>query len=279
MTFNPHIDVIAAQPRLLTPPDLSFEAILRHFPGLAEAEAVCMTGSTAAGWGNAFSDIDLYVFSDKELELPVDETMETWPGADPSGIRWHNWMGVYDNARVDLKVWPTSTLATVLTPYVEREVEFCSLGDFLQDFVYRLSIGVPLKNDDFFKQQKDLLDSSSYRRSLARRVKAEVENCLTDVAGQLGSGDDMTARVSAGLAAGFATDAGLVLAGQLCRGRKWLLRRLEGAPQCGITVDEYRSVVLDGARPGESDRDCALRVARWTQAQIVRMEDAFLSDS
>lgn len=277
MTFNPHIDVIAAQPRLLTAPDLSFEAILKHFPGLVEAEAVCMTGSTAAGWGNAFSDIDLYVFSDKELDLPIDETMETWPGSDPSGIRWNNWMGVYDNARVDLKVWPTDTLSSVLVPYLEREIEFCSLGDFLQDFIYRLSIGAPLKNDEFFKQQKDLLDSSSYRRSLARRVKAEVENCLTDVAGQLDSGDHMTARVSAGLAAGFATDASLVLAGQLCRGRKWLLRRLESTPQCGITVDEYRSVVLDGARPGESDGDCARRVARWTQGQIVRLEDAFLS--
>jgi hypothetical protein len=277
VTFNPTIQVIAAQPKILTPPDLSFEAILKHFPGLAEAEAVCMTGSTAAGWGNTFSDVDLYVFSDKELDLPIDETMETWPGADPSGVRWHNWMGVYDNARIDLKVWPASTLATALEPYLEREVEFCSTGEFLQDFIYRLSIGIPLKNADFFRRMNELLDSSSYKRALARWLKAEAENCLTDAAGQLDSGDLMTARVSAGLAAGFITDASLVLAGQICRRKKWLLRRLESTPQCGITVDEYRSVVLDGARPGESDGDCARRVARWAQAHLIRLEDAFLA--
>ncbi|MFF9393441.1 hypothetical protein [Streptomyces griseoluteus] len=277
--FNPTIDVICAQPRVLTPPDLSFEAILKHFPGLAEAEAVCITGSTAAGWGNTFSDIDLYVFSDKELVLPVDETMETWPGADPSGIRWHNWMGVYDGARVDLKVWPTSTLATALERYLETEVEFCSMGDFLQDFVYRLSIGIPLKNEKFFQEMNELLDSSSYKRALARLLKADTENSLTDVAGQLDSGDLMSARVSADIAAEHIADASLVLAGQLCRRKKWMLRRLEGTPECGITVDEYRSTVLDGARAGESDGDCARRVARWTQAHLVRLEDALLSAS
>ncbi|MBY8884713.1 hypothetical protein K7472_07625 [Streptomyces sp. PTM05] len=275
--FNPTIQVIAAQPPVLDRPDLSFEGLLKHFPGLTEAEAVCMTGSTAAGWGNTFSDIDLYVFSDRELDLPVDETMETWPGSDPSGVRWHNWMGVYGNARIDLKVWPTDTLGTALKAYLDDEIEFCSMGDFLQDFVYRLSIGIPLKNEKFFQEMKALLDGSSYRRSLARFLKADAENCLTDVAGQLDSKDYMTARVSAGLAAGFVADAALVLSGQLCRRKKWLLRRLESTPQCGISVDEYRTVVLGGLRPGETDADCARRVARWAQAHIVRLEDAFLS--
>ncbi|MGW0832958.1 hypothetical protein [Streptomyces prunicolor] len=236
-----------------------------------------MTGSTAAGWGNTFSDIDMYAFSDTDLDLPVDPTMETWKSSDPSGVRWTIWMGAYGDQRVDLRVWPTVTLTTVLASYLEKEVEFCNTGDFLQDFVYRLSIGVPLKNDAFFKEMRDLLDSSSYSRALARFLKADAENCLTDVMGQLDSGDYKSARVSAGLAAGFLTDAALVRSGELCRRKKWLLRRLESTPQCGIGVDEYRTMVLDGLRPGESDADCALRVARWTQSHIVRLEDAFLS--
>ncbi|MEU4062678.1 nucleotidyltransferase domain-containing protein [Streptomyces wedmorensis] len=275
--FNPTLQVIAAQPRVLTPPDLSFEAILKHFPGIAEAEAVCMTGSTAAGWGNSFSDIDLFVFSDRELELPIDETMETWPGADPSGVTWTNWMGVYDNARVDLKVWSTSTLSTVLASYLDKEAEFCAMGEHMKDFVYRLSVALPLKNEEFFQRMNDLIDSSSYKRALARTLKSDVENQLTDVAGQLASGDFLAARASAVLAAGSIADACLVLAGQLCRRQKWLLRRLDSTPACGISVDEYRSTVLDGARPGESDGDYAHRVARWAQAHLVRLEDAVLS--
>ncbi|MFE0174059.1 hypothetical protein ACFWZ2_17230 [Streptomyces sp. NPDC059002] len=237
-----------------------------------------MTGSTAAGWGNTFSDIDLYAFADEKLDLPVDPTMETWQSSDPStGVRVTIWMGAYGDQRVDLRVWPTNTLATVLAPYLEKEVEFCNSSDALQDFIYRLSIGVPLKNPDFFKEMRELLQSSSYGRSLARYLKADAENCLTDVMGQLDSGDYKTARVSAGLAAGFLTDAALTLNGELCRRKKWVLRRLESTPQCGIGVDEYRHMVLDGLRPGESDADCALRVARWTQSHIVRLEDTFLS--
>jgi hypothetical protein len=275
--FNPTIEVIAAQPKVLDPPDLSFEAILKHFPGLAEAEAVCLTGSIAAGWGNTFSDFDLYAFADRELDLPDDETTETWPGTDPGGVRWHNWMGVYDNARVDLKVWPTDTLRMALAPYLGTEVEFCSMGEFLKDFVYRVSIGIPLKNEGFFQEMRELIDSSSYRRALARFIKSGAENALMDVAGQLDSGDHMTARLSAGMAAARAADASLILAGELCRRDKWLLRRLESKPECGIGVAEYRAVVMDGARPGESDGDCALRVARWAQAHIVRLEGAFLT--
>jgi hypothetical protein len=275
--FTPTIEVIAAQPRVLDPPDLSFEGLLERFPGLAKAEAVCLTGSVAAGWGNQFSDIDIYAFSDGKLDLPDDETSETWPGSDQGGLRWHNWMGVYDHARVDLKIWPTDTLAHVLAPYLGTEVEFCSMGHGLQDFVYRLSIAKPLKNEDFFERMRALLDSSSYQRSLARYRKAISENALMDVAGQLASGDHMTARLSAAIGAAIAADACLLLAGELCRGDKWLLRRLKKKPECGIGVDEYRSVVLTGPRPGESDGDCALRIARWAQAQLVQREGAFLA--
>ncbi|MEU3662057.1 hypothetical protein AB0E77_20235 [Streptomyces sp. NPDC032940] len=237
-----------------------------------------MTGSTAAGWGNTFSDIDLFAFSDEKLDLPVDPTMETWQISDTStGVSATVWMGAYGDQRVDLKVWPTDAVAKVLAPYLGKEAEFCGSSDSVQDFVYRVFIGVPLSGDDFFKEMRELIQDSSYGRALARSQKAHAENCLTDVMGQLDSGDHKSARVSAGIAAGYLTDAALTLHGELCRRSKWVLRRLESTPQCGIGVDEYRHMVLDGLRPGESDADCALRVARWTQSHLVRLEDSFLS--
>lgn len=276
--FAPVVQVLTPEPEKPMPPDLSFSAILKRFPGLAEAEAVCWTGSTAAGWGNALSDVDLYVFSDHELELPVDDTMETWPSSDKSGVRWHNWMGRYGDVCVDLETWPTETLATVLVPYLAAdEPEFCGLSENLQDFVYRLSIAVPLKNDAYFDRVRQLIDRSSYRRSLARSLKSLAENQLNDLAGQLASGDVISARFSATLAAYFAADHCLVLAGELCRRRKWLLRRLQATPACGISVDEYRAEVLDGARPGESERDCAVRTARWAQSHLIRVEPQALT--
>lgn len=279
-TFSPAVEVLTAQPAVLGPADLSYEGILGHFPGLADAEAVCLSGSIAAGWGNTFSDIDIYAFADHELVLPVDETMETWPGSEPGGIRWTNWMGRYGDARVDLQVWPTNAVRKALGPFLgDDEPEFANLSTPVEDFIYRVSIAVPLSNSGFIQELQDTITTSSYRRALARKHKARAENALTDVAGQVDSGDHLSARMSAVLAATEVADHCLILAGQLCPRSKWLLRRLATTPECGIDVDEYRSTVLNGARPGEDDRDCAMRIARWAQSHLIRVEDAVLTQS
>ncbi|HJQ00141.1 MAG TPA: hypothetical protein VJ851_00945 [Jatrophihabitans sp.] len=276
--FSPTLQVLTAEPPAPRPPELSFAAVIDRFPGVAEAEAVGWSGSTAAGWGNALSDVDLYVFSDREIEMPVDETMETWPSTDKGGVGWLNWMGRYGDVCADVQVWRTDALATVLAPYLAAaEPEFCGMSDALRDFVYRLSIAVPLKNEEYFREMRDLIERSSYRRSLARSLKSIAENRLIDVVGQLAVGDDVTARLTAGIAATLTVDHCLVLAGNLCRGDKWLVRRLESTPHCGVTVDDYRSTVLGGARQGESDRECALRIARWAQAHLIRVEEIVLT--
>lgn len=277
--FHPTVDVLSEQPRCLQPVDRTFPGLLRHFPGLAAADAVCFTGSLAAGWGNQFSDIDIFAFVDGELQLPVDETMETWPGSDPSGLRWHHWMGRYGDSRVDLQVWPTTALTTALAPCMDGEPEFFANQGAVPNFVYRFAIGIPLKNDEFFARGRALIESSSYRRSLGRTLKVQAENALTDVAGQLDAGDFTTARLSAMSAAADAADLCLIVVGELCRGRKWLFRRLEARPDCGISAEEYRAEVMDGPRPGENDRACALRIARWAQAHLVRLERTVLATS
>ena len=276
--FKPTIQVLTPEPEAPAPPDISLSAILERFPGLAEAEAVCWTGSTAAGWGNALSDVDLYVFSDQELQLPIDDTMETWSNTDEGGLHWLSWMGRYADTCVDLKVWPTRALDAVLAPYIApNEPEFCGLSYEMQDLIFRLSIAVPLKNTAYFDTMRKAIYSSSYRQSLARSIKSKAENRLNDFSGQLTSGDVMSARFSATLAAYSAADHCVVLAGDLCPVQKWLPRRLQGTPACGITPDEYRSEVLDGARPGESERDCAVRIARWAQSHLIRVEPLALT--
>lgn len=277
--FNPSFEVIVAQSKFRQPPDMTFEALLKRFPGLAEAEAVCWTGSTAVGWGNVFSDFDIYAFSDQEIDLPMDETAESWPGSDKSGVRWDNWMGEYQKARVDLTIWPTGAFATVLQPYLEDEVEFLRSSDALQDFIYRVSIGVPLKNDGYFQELRELLDKSSFRRARVRTVKAAAENALTDVVGQLDAGDQDSALISARIAAFRVVDACLAMQGDYCLNEKWTMRRLQREPKCGVGVDEFQAMVLDGPRPGESNGDCALRVARWAQGHIVRLDGELVARS
>jgi hypothetical protein len=279
MSYAPKIDVLTRQPSVLEAPDLSWEALVEHFPGLAAADAVCLTGSVEAGWGNPYSDIDLYAFSDSGLELPDDESVELWPDSDASGVKWMRWMGRYGDTCVDLAVWPLNSVETLLQPYVAaEEPEFCiGVSDAMRDFLYRVSIGRALKGHEQMAELQESLERSSYPRALARLLKVMAENALIDVAGQLEANDVLSARAAAMLAARHATDSCLVLAGDLCRNEKWLLRRLERTQDSGLTPGEYKAQVLDGPRAGEDDAACALRIARWAQAQLVSVEPRALA--
>jgi hypothetical protein len=278
MTFVPAVEVLATQAEIVELPDLSRSALLERFPGLGSAHAVCLTGSIEAGWGNIYSDVDIIAFSDQEVPLPLDDTAELWPGSDPCGVDWVRWVGTYRDVCVDIKVVATDAVDIALRPFLDgAEPELCTIGLAMEDFVYRVWIGRALSGQEFFDAQRATIAGSSYRRALARYLKIDAENALTDAAGQLASGDCRTARLSAMKAAGLIVDSALVIAGELCRGQKWLLRRLESTPTCGITADEYLSEVLEGRRPGESDAECAARIARWAQAHLVRIEDQVLS--
>jgi hypothetical protein len=275
--FAPSMVILTEEPRVLRPPDLSLAGILGRFPGLAKVPALGITGSTAAGWGNPYSDIDIYAFTDGECELPEDDSVESWRSTDPRGLNRINWIGRYDDALVDLKVWPLDAPRRALADFLDgNDPELIEISYMLQDLIYRLSISQPLIGDDFFAQTRSLIATSTYPAALARQLKVNTENRLNDVAGQLQAGDGLGARMSAMSAAGFVTDCCLVLAGNLCRSEKWLLRRLERTPACGITVSEYCSVVLDGPHPGESFTDCARRIANWVRATNIKIESAVL---
>lgn len=279
--FAPSVSVLTEQPANLTPPDLSLAGILGRFPALAEAVAVGMTGSTAAGYGNVYSDIDLYVFADETPDLPDDETSETWTEGDAkTGLRNFTWMGRYGDSRVDLKVWPVEAPRVALASFLtDPEPEFCEVSGTVTDFIYRLSIARALTNGEYLSDARQLIASSAYARVLARTQKGLVENKLIDIAGQLDAGDVLSARLSAvGAAAGIA-ECALIMAGALgqgSKGSKWLLRRLAATPGCGITAEEYCTVVLDGRRDAESDAEYALRVAHWVRDKLIAIEPGIL---
>lgn len=277
-SFKPSVKVLSLQRRNGEAPDLSPEFVFERFPGLESAAAVGLTGSTARGWGNCYSDIDLYAFSDMEIQLPEDETTETWPGGDGKGTTWTKWLGRFGDSRADVTVWPMEYFDAVLAPFnAQDEPEFLLLPDAVADFVYRVGIAIPLKGSEYIDKCRTTLTSSSFGRSRARYSKAVCENRLTDVAGQLDAEDYLGARSSAALAAENVADQALQLAGDLCPGRKWLLRRLESTPACGISVDEYRHEVLNGQSVGERDDVYALRVSDWTRRQQIRLEPATLA--
>lgn len=271
--FAPSVEVFSSVPASPQPPALDLESVVERFPGFRGAEALCWTGSMAVGRGNPQSDLDFYAFADTEIDLPSDESVESWTSTVHGGTRVQCWMGRYGDRLADVQVWPTNFPEKLLEPFLGgKEPEFCGMSTSLQEVVFRLSVAVPLKNAAFFEDVRSLIARSSYKRALGRSLKSRAENLLVDVVGQLQADDFLAARYTAIQAATFAADHCLVLSGDLCRGPKWLLRRLSQAPDCGIQVGEFEDQVLRGPHEGESGGDTALRVARWAQSHLVRME-------
>lgn len=149
---------------------------------------------------------------------------------------------------VDLEVWRLDSLEQVLAPSLrEGEPEFCGLSHDMQDFTYRMAVAVPLKNESFFSAARSLIEESSYQRPIARSLMGLAENRMVDVGGQLDGGDARNARSTVtNEVAAVTADICLLLAGDLCRRPKWLMRRRAAPSVCGIDVDEYRDVVLKG---------------------------------
>lgn len=146
----------------------------------------------------------------------------------------------------------------------------------MKDFVYRASIALPLKGEEFFTTTSKLIASSSYQRALGRLKKSVAENRLTDVAGMLQTGDWMSARLAALAAAESVADCAMIMEGSLCHNPKWLLRRIQETPSSGLTVQDYRAEVLEGPRPDESEAECALRIAHWVRRTIIAVERTVL---
>src|SRR5256714_7060132 len=235
--FAPSVVVLTEEPRVLEPPDLSLDGILRRFPGLAAVEALGITGSTAAGWGNPYSDIDIYAFSDTECELPMDDSVETWRNEDASGLGRVIWMAGYGAALVGLKLWPRAARRRVLASFLDgNDPELIEVGYMMQDFIYRVSVIQPLRGDNFFADTRRLIATSTYPGALARQLKVSAENRLNDVAGQLQAGDTLGARLAAMSAAGFVARSFPGLARGRCPTAKWVLRRLGRAPARGVNV-------------------------------------------
>lgn len=114
------------------------------------------------------SDLDLFAFGDI-TDLPVDESAETWTSGDGSGITWFNGMGRYGDVLADVKIGTIDNLERVLHPFLgDAKPEFCGISHIGEDFICRLTVSLPTKDEQFFNHVKDMIYGSSYGRALAR---------------------------------------------------------------------------------------------------------------
>jgi hypothetical protein len=83
------------------------------------------------------SDLDLFAFSDTTIDLPVDESAETWTSEDRAGTTWSSWMGRYGDVLADVKIGPPDAIERILAPFLEgAEPQFCRIGEVGEDVIF-----------------------------------------------------------------------------------------------------------------------------------------------
>ncbi|WP_371640720.1 hypothetical protein [Streptomyces virginiae] len=207
--------------------------------GLLPPSWVCVfeAGSLVRGWGNASSDVDLYVVSDEPWTsdgasrhsvplMPTDVLgEETFVG----GMRW------------DMRYWTLSQVEQVLAKvtwdvFKQGTVELVLREVQLLD---RLTFGAAAGGHELLSDWRARVEASAFRSVLAARALNMADSRVEDAVGQLEAGDLDSAVLSARAAFQFTVDALLASVGECGPGEKWRARRVRAAAPSVLPYDKY----------------------------------------
>lgn len=194
------------------------QAHIQLLPG----EMVFASGSVVEGIGNIYSDLDLFVVTDRDLSslrtgLPTVILCRETP--------------------IDIEVWSPEDIRRT----VQRICSVCdkldddsryALGPTLKelDLLHRFSIGRPLVHAEVFHEYRELAATASLSRILFARAQSVINILQQDVAGHLWEGDGESARLIAQRLAGAAFDCVLAAFGNTNPSEKWRLGKLTMLP-------------------------------------------------
>ena len=244
---------------------------LEGFPE-GTATPVYVSGSAVMPFANPWSDIDVYVVSDREPlgRLALDE--------GTNAVVQH----FLDGRRVDFEFWRPATVAGLaerLSGIQLGEGRHVLRGLFTyteERFVHRLRVGVALQCPEEVDAWRERFDFRRFGRYQAQEAIRESDGWYEDVCGMLEADDLDCAVLAARTLAGLATDAYLHHLGNTDPNVKWRPRYLElfddGSDLHREIVETYWRLELPvgvgpGADPGARRRyaeDCIALSRRVT---------------
>jgi hypothetical protein len=197
---------------------LSFEKIenaIRAQVGLKVEDAALLTGSLASGVGNARSDLDVYLLTERDLDAyQKGPSIPTHCEGVFIDIEW------VPSARLKmlqqaLRVDVASDLRNAL------QVQYGSL-----DFAHRLLVGVPLYNADRVEEAQRLVDREALLSTLEAQGITGIEAVQIDILGAVEERDVLTASLLLGRLVGHINQILLARGDVTDPNEKWRWRHL-----------------------------------------------------
>lgn len=197
----------------------------------SETVSVYVSGSSVAGWSHAMSDVDLYVITEKRIEIEAPSGFSTLRDEGVAIPIVADYLA--NGCRLDVEYWSQPAVNRLLRrirAFQSQEIPTAGGIDLNyeeRDFLYRLSIGIPISGELLFDNLKRQLIESDLHREIMKAELNEVDDYLEDTLGQLQSGDSESALLAVRLAFEKLVDSVLADLGDLCPNPKWRAQRMK----------------------------------------------------
>jgi hypothetical protein len=206
----------------------------------ADRLAVYVAGSLVRGWGNATSDLDVYVVTPQRWQpepgcpyLPAAATADVPVAVFYVGDR-----------RWDVEYWSE--------PDIERLLDTLSWEAFESGrtssvklpkddiaFVQRLTRPLVVEGEDRIQRWEKQFTDSAIRTMVATYALYVLDHLTEDAVGMLGNDDPTSAVLAARQALGYAVDALLASHGEFSDQPKWRARRMAELTPAELPFDDY----------------------------------------
>lgn len=231
---------------------------------------VYAAGSLVRGWGNATSDLDLYVVTDDPF---------VWEGeADFHPVSLEpDRVGVavpqFGALRGDVEYWTTGQFDQLMAKISWEEYRSgrdtgATVSQIERDCLVKLQHAVALDGADWLAERRQQFADSAFGRTIAARSLDLADTFAEDALGQLGSGDPESALLTAKLAFGYAADALLAHHGEYGTTAKWRSKKYRAAAPTVLPFERYWEIetmrTYDPEDPGRWIEDvigCVRRVS------------------
>ncbi|MFC7793982.1 hypothetical protein [Streptomyces cinereoruber] len=245
-------DTITAEdgPRLL--------GLLRE-RGLLPDGHLCVyaAGSLVRGWGNATSDLDLYVVTEGPAR---PEGVEDFHPVALSPDRVPVAVPTLGDRRGDVEYWSADQLGQLLAKvsweaYREGRDVGATVSQVERDALVKLGHAVALDGAPWLAERQRTLRESAFGRTIAARSLDLADTFAEDALGQLGAGDAESALLTAKLAFGYAADALLAHHGEYGTTAKWRSKKYRAAAPAVLPFERYwRIETMRDYDPGDPGR-------------------------